>query len=131
MCRTPSGREASGAHTARLARARGELSREDVWEELERRGAAIAIVPFWGRAGQGGTVARTKLSRLEGGEPVDVERWTGRDEFAYALEGPVWDRYGEFAGQPRIRGRVTWIVATRLVVIEGERGGERFEEMAA
>jgi hypothetical protein len=76
-------------------------------------------------------VARITLRRLVGGELVDVERWTGRDELAYALEGPVWDRYGEFAGQPRIRGTVTWIVATRLVVIEGDRAGERFEEMGA
>ena len=29
---------------------------------------------------------------------VDVERWSRRDELALALEGPVWDRYGQLAG---------------------------------
>ena len=56
-CRTPSGRDAAAPHTARLCPARGELAaREAVWEELERLGAAASIVPFSGRAGQGGLV---------------------------------------------------------------------------
>jgi hypothetical protein len=54
-CSTPTGREASRVHTARLRRARRELVwRPAVWEELERRGAArrgasVALVPFSGR----------------------------------------------------------------------------------
>jgi hypothetical protein len=32
-CRTPSGREASRPHTARLRHARGELLHKDVWEK--------------------------------------------------------------------------------------------------
>ena len=75
-----------------------------MWEELERRGATIAVVPFSGRAGAGGTTGTVTLGRLEGDELVDVERWSGRDELALGLEGPVWDRYGEFAGHPLIRG---------------------------
>jgi hypothetical protein len=65
------------------------------------------------------------------GELVDVERWSGRDQLALGLEGPVWDRYGYFAGQPRIRGTVTWAVADRRIVIAGRRGGEAFEEVIA
>ena len=56
-CRTPSGREASRIHEARLRPGRHELlARDDVWAELERRGATIATVPFSGRAGRGGSV---------------------------------------------------------------------------
>ncbi|MGA2928974.1 MAG: hypothetical protein ABSG43_23885 [Solirubrobacteraceae bacterium] len=104
------------------------MARASVWEELERRGAMIALVPFAGRAGLGGQVGTIVLSRLDGAELVDVERWTGRDELAYALEAPVWDRFGRFVGQQPIHGTVGWVVADRLVVIEGERGGTPFEE---
>jgi hypothetical protein len=100
-----------------------------VWEELERRGATIAVVPFSGRAGDGARVGTIILSRLDGDELVDVERWTGRDELAYALEGPVWDRYGTFAGQPFVRGTVTWTLADRCILVAGQRGGETFKEV--
>jgi len=99
-----------------------------VWEELERRGAAIAVVPFSGRAGGGGTTGTITLSRLKGDELIDVERWSARDELAFGLEGPVWDRYGKFAGDPWIRGTVTWTVAERRILIAGRRGGDAFEE---
>ena len=129
-CRTPSGREARRPHIARLRAGRFELIyRDDVWAELERRGATVAIVPFSGRAGLGGTVGTIALSRVDGGELVDVERWSGRDELAYALEAPVWDRFGQFNGHPRIRGTVTWLLADRLVLIAGERGDVPFEEV--
>jgi hypothetical protein len=100
-----------------------------VWAELERRGAMTATVPFSGRAGRGGTVERIVLSRVQGDELIDVERWTGHDELCYALEAPIWDRFGSFAGQPLIVGTVIWTAADRLVVIEGRRGDKRFEEL--
>ena len=128
-CRTPSGREASQPHAARLRPERRELvARQAVWEELELRGATIAVVPFSGRAGDGGTTGTITLSRLEGRELVDVERCGGHDELALALEGPVWDRYGQFVGHPWIRGTVTWTVADRCILIAGQRGGEAFAE---
>jgi len=99
-----------------------------VWEELERRGVTRAVVPFSGRAGPGGTTGAITLSLVVAGDLVDVERWTGGDELALALEGPVWDRYGHFAGHPLIRGTVTWVVADRRILIAGRRGGETFEE---
>jgi hypothetical protein len=128
-CRTPSGREASRPHAARLRPGRRELAgREAVWEELERRGATVAVVPFSGRASLGGVTGTITLSGFAGDELV-VERWTGRDELALALEGPVWDRFGRFAGHPWIR--VTWSVADRCVLIAGERGDGAFEEVLA
>jgi len=94
-CGTPSGREACHAHTARLRPGRHELiSGEPVWQELERRGAAIAVVSSSGRAGRGGHTARIVMSRIDGNQLVEIERWTGRDELCYALEAPVRDRFG-------------------------------------
>ena len=104
------------------------MARSSVWEELERRGATIAMVPFSGRAGRGGDVGTIVLSRIGDNKLVDVERWSGRDELAHALEAPIRDRYGSFAGQPPISGTVTWTVADRLIVIAGRRAGEAFEE---
>jgi hypothetical protein len=129
-CRTPSGREASRIHVARLRPGRYELfARDAVWAELERRGATIATVPFSGRAGRGGSVDRIALSPFQGNELFDVERWSGRDELCHALEAPIWDRFGSFAGQPPIAGTVIWTSADRRVVIEGRRGDARFEEL--
>jgi hypothetical protein len=102
-----------------------------VWEELERRGTTVAVVPFSGHAGDRGRDGTITLSRLAGDELVDVERWSGRDELALALEGPVWDRYGRFVGHPWIRGTVTWTVADRGILLAGQRGGEPFEETLA
>jgi hypothetical protein len=97
--------------------------------ELERRGASIAVVPFAGRAGRGGQTETIRLSRVADGELLDIERWSSRDELAYALEEPVWDRYGTFAGQPAIRAEVIWTLADRRVVIVGRRGDQCFEEI--
>jgi hypothetical protein len=70
-----------------------------------------------------------KLLRLQGEQLVEVERWTGRDELCYALEAPVWDRFGQFAGHPLVRGEVLWLAENRSVVIEGRRRERRFEEI--
>jgi hypothetical protein len=128
-CRTPSGREASRTHEARLRPGRHELvTGESVWQELARRGASMATVPFSGHAGRGGRIDRIVLSRADGDQLVAIEPWTTRDELCYAIEAPVWDRFGSFAGQPQITGTVTWNTADRRVVIEGRRGDARFEE---
>jgi hypothetical protein len=129
-CRTPSGREALSTHEARLRLGHHELLRgEAVWQELEACGATIATVPFSGWAGHGGRIEGIALSRLDGDELVDVERWSVRDELRHALEAPIWDRFGSFAGQPRIFGLVVWTAADRRVVIVGRRGNVRFEEI--
>jgi hypothetical protein len=105
--------------------------RADVWEELERRGTRIAVVRFCGRAGEGGRIGEVILGCDDGDHFVAADRCTRRDELAYALEAPVWDRYGAFAGQPQIRGDVTWILMERSIVISGHRGREPFKEIVA
>ncbi len=131
-CHTPSGREASQPHTARLRPGRSELAtRQAVWEELGRRGATVAVVPFSGRAGQGGTTGTITLSRLEGRQLVHIDDWSVSEELVSALEAPVWDRYGQFAGHPWIRGTVTWTLLERRILICGHRGGISFEETLA
>ncbi len=86
-------------------------------------------MPFSGRAGSGGHIDRIVLSRIDGDDVVDLERWISRDELCHALEAGVWDRFGSFAGQPPIAGTVTWTTADRRVVITGRRGDARFEEL--
>jgi hypothetical protein len=102
-----------------------------VWAELERRGATVAIVPFSGRSGTGGRTDTIMLLRSEGEELLEVERWTSRDELCYALEAPMWDRFGTFAGHPLVRGEVIWLAEERRVVMRGTRGDSSFEEPAA
>ena len=131
-CLTPSGREALRVHRGRLQAARWELVRRAaVWEELERRGATSAIVSFWGRAGRGGRSETITLLRLEGEQLVEVERWSGRDELCYALEAPVWGRFGTFAGHPLVRGEVLWTAGDRCVLIQAQRGERPFEELVS
>jgi hypothetical protein len=47
----------------------------------------------------------------------------------YALEAPVWDRFGTFAGHPLVSGEVAWSAEDHTVLIEGRRGGRCFEEL--
>jgi hypothetical protein len=118
----PRGKAAS--RTARVAERRSGLA-----GARSARRATIATVPFSSRAGRGGHIERIVLSRADGNGLVDVERWISRAELCHALEAPVWDRFGSFVGQPQISGTVTWTASERRVVIEGRRGGERFEEV--
>ena len=129
-CSTPAGREATRIHSARLRPASWEFTwRPAVWEELGRRGATVAIVPFWGRAGRGGHTDTITLLRPDGEELAEVERWTGRDELCYALEAPVWERFGTFVGHPLVSGDVIWTADDRCVAIHGTRGERAFEEL--
>ena len=58
------------------------------------------------------------MSRLDGDRLVDVDQWRSRDKVCYALEAPVWDRFGSFARQPQISRTVTCTTADRRAVIE-------------
>ena len=66
-CFTPRGRRAANPHSARLHRAAGELVRSEAWEELQRRGANIAILPFSGKQRTGASFGPIRLEHLENG----------------------------------------------------------------
>ena len=128
-CLTPTGRVASQVHVSRIKAAGRELvPRSAVWEALGLRGATAARVPFSGQAGRGGQINPIRLYRLEGDELVETERWTGRDELTYALEAPVWRRFGSFVGLSHVRGELIWTADDRRLVIIARRGDRLVEE---
>ena len=98
-----------------------------MWEELERWEAASALVRFSGGGGSQGSIAAVTLEDAKGRE---LARWSsGEGELPEALAAPIWARYALFRGHPRISGLLMWDVQERQVVIAGERGGEKFEEL--
>jgi hypothetical protein len=98
-----------------------------VWEELERWKAATAFVRFsGGRRGDASIGAVT----LEDDAGREVARWeAGEGELPEALAAPIWARYALFRGHPRINGLVIWDVQERQVLVGGERGDRKFEEV--
>ena len=128
LCRTPTGRRAAQPHTARLDPGRRELFAEQgLWEELERWGAFTALVRFSGGGGSQGQVAAVTL---EDAKKRELARWSGGEgELPEALAAPVWGRYALFRGHPRITGLVMWNVRERLVMVAGERGGQKFDDV--
>jgi hypothetical protein len=127
-CRTPTGRQARQPHTARLSYGRRELfADEDVWQELERWGACAALVRFSGGGGTPGSIAAVTL---EDAGKKQLARWGhGEGELPDALAAPIWGRYALFRGHPRITGLVLWDVQERQVIVAGERGGRKFDEV--
>jgi hypothetical protein len=130
LCKTPTGRRAGRPHVARLAPGRRELFADDqVWEELERWQAAVALVRFSGGGGSRGSIAAVSLEDAEK-EKRELARWSGGEgELPEALAAPIWGRYALFRGHPRITGLLMWDVRKREVVVAGERGGRSFEEL--
>jgi predicted nucleic acid-binding Zn ribbon protein len=128
LCKTPTGRQASQPHAARLAPGRRELfADEQVWEELERWEAASALVRFSGGGGNQGVIA---VVTLEDAQKRELARWgRGEGELPEALAAPIWGRFALFRGHPRITGLLMWDAQKRQVLVAGERGGRKFEEL--
>jgi hypothetical protein len=53
----------------------------------------------------------------------------GEGELPEALAAPIWGRYALFRGHPQITGLVMWDVKERQVLVAGERGGQKFDEV--
>ena len=128
LCRTPTGRRAGQPHTARLGPARSELLvDEQVWQELGRWGADVALVRF---SGGGGDPGRIGAVTLEAAGERELARWeNGEGELPEALAAPIWGRYGLFRGHPRITGIVLWDAQARQVIVAGKRGQEQLDEV--
>ena len=131
-CATPSGRRSARPHTARLHRGAGELTRGEAWEELERRGANIATLPFNGKHGAGVSFAPIRLESLENHQRTEIETWSEQrsgDALIEALKEPAVARFGTLVGQPPIRATLTWTVPDRQIMVVGTRGSEPFEQV--
>jgi hypothetical protein len=98
-----------------------------VWQELERSDASAALVRF---CGGGGSPGSTAAVTLEDADKDELARWgNGEGELPEALVAPIWGRYALFRGHPRITGLLMWDVHDRQVVVAGERGGQKFDEL--
>jgi hypothetical protein len=128
LCRTPTGRRAGRPHTARLGPARRELLvGEQVWQELGRWGADVALVRFSGGGGNPGSIGAVTL---EAAGERELARWESAEgELPEALAAPIWGRYGLFRGHPRITGIVMWDAQQRQVLVAGKRGQEKLDEV--
>ena len=103
------------------------FAEQGVWEELERWEAATALARFSGGGGSQGSIAAVTL---EDAKKRELARWSsGEGELPEALAAPMWARYALYRSHPRISGLLMWDVQERQVVIAGERGGEKFEEL--
>ena len=131
-CVTPGGRSAAQPHSARLRLGVGELTRSETWEELERRGANMATLPFSGERRAGVRFDPIRLERLENGQLTEVETWSEQrsgDPLMEALKAPVAARFASFLGQPPIRATLAWTLPDRQITFTGKRGGEPFEDV--
>ncbi len=109
-CFTPRGRSAAGPHTARLHPGVGELTRSEAWEELARRGANIATLPFTGTRRTGASSGTIRLEPLENDQLTEIETWSEQrsgDALIEALKAPIVARFSSFLGQPPIRATLT------------------------
>jgi hypothetical protein len=89
--------------------------------------ATTAFVRFSGGGGSRGSIGAVTL---EDGEKRVLARWRGGEgELPEALAAPVWGRYALFRGHPRITGVLMWDVKERCVLVAGERGGEKFDQV--
>jgi hypothetical protein len=87
----------------------------------------VALVRFSGGGGHPGSIAAVTL---EDAEERELARWGhGQGELPEALAAPIWGRYALFRGHPRITGLLMWDVHGRQVVVAGERGGQKFDEV--
>ena len=114
-------------------------TREKIFRELIRCNVATVEVPFSGGNDEG-SVSRIRLFNADGAEiqvleeayiPSEYDEKTKswkptremtRDEMlAEALSRPVYDKYGGFAGDFSVDGKVCWNVKERKVTESGER----------
>jgi hypothetical protein len=97
------------------------LTREQVFERLERMGVAYALLDYSG----GYDESIVEPARLYAGdpkaafEPCDLEP-PDDEQLAEVLERPIYDHLGEAFGDsvPDVGGTLVWNVGERKVVLE-------------
>ena len=113
------------------------MNKLDAFNELRRRGIVRAVVSFSGGNDEGGVEQINLVSAS--GVNIQLEdyypgkRWnettqryesptsSADEELAAALGEPIYDRYGTFAGEYYVDGRLIWDVATGDVKIEADQ----------
>jgi endogenous inhibitor of DNA gyrase (YacG/DUF329 family) len=106
---------------------RAESCSQQVWEELERWGASVALVRFSGGGGNPGSISAVTL---ENADAEQLACWSsGEGALPEALAAPIWGRYARFRGQPRITGLLMWDVRARSIQLAGKRGSHKFDEI--
>jgi hypothetical protein len=130
------------------------LTKPEVLAELKNRGIAKVAIDFSGGNDEGGPES-TVATRADG-EAValperayvgftlnrDTRQWEAAREFEgqaardqalmVALEGPIHDHWGGFAGEFSVQGTLTWTTATgeaKLVYSESVQHYEDHEEV--
>lgn len=130
------------------------MDKQETFEELKKRGIAKAVVSYSGGNDEGGadsidyyseddakldleirrTFVRGKREQRDG-EWVFVpdraltEQEQAANELVEALEKPVYDQYGCFAGDYYVTGVVTWDGGVGRVVLEGNETVDHYEEV--
>ncbi len=112
-----------------------DMSKEEVFKELEKRGAVKAVVQFSGGGDEGG-VEQIELYGPKGDVIETLEEsnsvWNLMtkkydnnsekridNELFGALGKPVYDKYYSFAGEFHVDGTVTWDVKSKNVKMSG------------
>lgn len=114
------------------------MTKEQVFARLAERGASKAVVPFYGGNDEGFCEGIQLLDsdgiKFEELEEAYEEHWYDssgyhtkpltdpKDVLSVALCAPVYDRYGSFAGEFSVSGKVVWDVKARTVKIEESYG---------
>jgi hypothetical protein len=108
-----------------------ELNQKEVLALLKKKGIEKVTVKFSGGHDSGGTDGIEFEVLGETVQWTEKEVDTIRVGLFDALEAPVWDRYGSFAGEFNVYGEVVWDVKEEKVHIRGSEevcNTEEFEE---
>ena len=117
------------------------MENAEVFERLRKMGVVRAVVEFSGGNDEGGAedivlydAAGKRIGEVDGAPPgsrwdpeqkwfVEVPTTAKRRaeaDLAEALEAPVYEEFGTFAGDFSVGGRVTWDAQKRTVTMSGE-----------
>lgn len=108
------------------------MTKDEVFAEIRKRDANLAVVSFSGGNDEGGADSITLYMRtVTDKQTSSIEVGTvepDSDDFAVALEQPVRDKYGSFAGDFDVSGDLKWDATARTCVMTGEESQwESFE----
>ena len=105
-----------------------ELNKKEVLALLKKKCIEKVTVKFSGGHDSGGTDGIEFEVLGETVQWTEKEVDTIKEGLCDALEAPVWDRYGSFAGEYNVDGEVVWDVKEGKVYIKGSEEVTQTEE---